>query len=70
MDGWVNGWVDGRVGLRIAYSNQQVVLAKNNLSQAVYVQNSQFIQRNSFITIPAKQFIPKQYLKNLANILR
>jgi hypothetical protein len=24
MDGWVDGWVEGKAGLRIAYSNQKV----------------------------------------------
>ena len=23
LGGWMNGWVDGRAGLRIAYSNQK-----------------------------------------------
>ena len=23
MGGWVDGWVDGKAGLRIAYSNQK-----------------------------------------------
>jgi hypothetical protein len=24
-DGWMDGWVDGKAGLRIAYSNQKSV---------------------------------------------
>jgi hypothetical protein len=23
MDGWVDGWMEGKAGLRIAYSNQK-----------------------------------------------
>ena len=24
MDGWVDGWMEGKAGLRIAYSNQKI----------------------------------------------
>ena len=26
MGGWVDGWMDGRAGLRIAYSNQKAMM--------------------------------------------
>ena len=32
MDEWVGGWMDGRAGLMIAYSNQKTLVEyKNNL---------------------------------------
>jgi hypothetical protein len=30
MDGWVGGWVAGKAGLRIAYSNQKLEHNKSN----------------------------------------
>jgi hypothetical protein len=29
MDGWVGGWMGGKAGLRIAYSNQKYLLFNN-----------------------------------------
>jgi len=26
MDGWVDGWMDVKAGLRIAYSNQKLII--------------------------------------------
>jgi hypothetical protein len=31
MDGWVGGWMEGKAGLRIAYSNQKSYLAKEKV---------------------------------------
>jgi hypothetical protein len=32
MDGWMDGWVAGKVGLRIAYSNQKLDWFSNVLT--------------------------------------
>jgi hypothetical protein len=32
MDGWMDGWMAGKAGLRIAYSNQKLLNYKTNLS--------------------------------------
>ena len=32
LDGWMGGWMDGKAGLRIAYSNQKykiLIISKN-----------------------------------------
>jgi hypothetical protein len=31
MDGWVDGWMAGKAGLRIAYSNQKIKLNINKM---------------------------------------
>ena len=31
--GWIGGWVDGRAGLRIAYSNQQMYQLRTSYSK-------------------------------------
>jgi hypothetical protein len=33
MDGWMGGWMEGKAGLRIAYSNQKLTRFKKPLSQ-------------------------------------
>ena len=33
MDGWVDGWMEVKAGLRIAYSNQQINF--NNISNRI-----------------------------------
>jgi hypothetical protein len=32
MDGWVGGWMEGKAGLRIAYSNQQILRLKHKIN--------------------------------------
>jgi hypothetical protein len=36
MDGWMDGWMAGKAGLRIAYSNQkiQLILSDNSANKS------------------------------------
>jgi hypothetical protein len=37
MDGWVGGWMEGKAGLRIAYSNQKLLIKLHQLQPEAFI---------------------------------
>ena len=50
MDGWKGGWVVGKAGLRIAYSNQQGRISLSNLFSINKPKMTRFL-KIKFLTI-------------------
>ena len=50
MDGWVDGWVEAKAGLRIAYSNKKFHINLIFLYRVKLNQGSQFVSTNFFLS--------------------